>query len=84
MATEAERDHEKIPTRQSAEGSVTTDATSTKDEALALVGEHGHDIDPAIERRVVRKLDLFLLPAMVLGYGLVSHVQKCSGAWHGD
>lgn len=84
MATETQPDHEKNPARQSAEGSVTTDATSTKDEALALVGEHGHDIDPAIERRVVRKLDLFLLPAMVLGYGLVSHVKKCGGAWYGN
>lgn len=42
-----------------------------KDIAIALVGEHRHDLDPAIEARVVRKIDLFLVPAMTVGYGLV-------------
>lgn len=42
-----------------------------KDIAITIVGEQGNAIDPAVEARVVRKIDLFLVPAMALGYGLV-------------
>ncbi|KAI8245918.1 hypothetical protein K4K55_000184 [Colletotrichum sp. SAR 10_96] len=38
---------------------------------LNAVGDHAQVIDPEIEARVVRKIDLFLMPAMVIGYGLV-------------
>lgn len=47
------------------------DIDKDKDVAIAIVGEHRHAIDPAVEARVVRKIDLFLIPAMVVGYGLV-------------
>jgi hypothetical protein len=46
-------------------------AAADKDVALAIVGEHAHDIDPAVEARVIRKIDWFLIPAMIVGYGLV-------------
>lgn len=42
-----------------------------QDVAIAIVGEHRHAIDPAMEARVVRKIDWFLVPAMIVGYGLV-------------
>lgn len=42
-----------------------------KDIAIALVGERRHVFDTASEARVVRKIDLFLVPAMTIGYGLV-------------
>jgi hypothetical protein len=42
-----------------------------QDIAIAIVGEHNHAIDPAVEARVVRKIDWFLVPAMIIGYGLV-------------
>lgn len=42
-----------------------------KDVAIAMVGEQRHAIDPTVARRVVRKIDLFLVPAMFCGYGLV-------------
>jgi hypothetical protein len=42
-----------------------------KDIAIAIVGEQRHAINPAAEARVVRKIDLFLVPAMFIGYGLV-------------
>jgi hypothetical protein len=42
-----------------------------KDVAIALVGERRHALDPTIKARVVRKIDLFLVPAMTVGYGLV-------------
>ena len=42
-----------------------------QDIAIAIVGEHSHAIDPAVEVRVVRKIDWALVPAMIVGYGLV-------------
>jgi hypothetical protein len=48
------------------------------DQAIAIVGEHGHVIDPAEEAQVVRKIDLFLVPAMIVGYGLVYYDSKLS------
>lgn len=43
------------------------DISRDKDVALAIVGDHAQDIDPAVEARVVRKIDLFLIPAMIIG-----------------
>ncbi|KAI5458589.1 major facilitator superfamily domain-containing protein [Mariannaea sp. PMI_226] len=51
-----------------------------KDEALALVGEQKHDVDQAAEARVVRKIDLFLIPAMMVGYGLVYYDKAILGS----
>lgn len=31
------------------------------------LGEHAVSIDPELERRVLRKIDLFLMPAMMIG-----------------
>lgn len=42
---------------------VTTIATP----AMDLVGEEARSIDPSVEKRVLRKIDLFLMPAMVIG-----------------
>jgi hypothetical protein len=42
-----------------------------QDVANAIVGDYAHEIDPVVERRVVRKIDCFLIPAMIIGYGLV-------------
>jgi hypothetical protein len=38
-----------------------------KDIALGLAGEHARDIDPEVEKRVLRKIDVFLIPAMIVG-----------------
>lgn len=48
-------------------------STSFDDQDIAkkLVGDFAVAIDPALERRVVRKIDRFLIPAMIVGYGLV-------------
>jgi hypothetical protein len=48
-----------------------SESTEDRDIAMAIVGEHRQEIDPATEARVVRKIDCFLVPAMVCGYGLV-------------
>jgi hypothetical protein len=42
-----------------------------QDVAMAVVGEHAHAIDPVIEARVIRKIDRFMIPAMIIGYGFV-------------
>lgn len=41
--------------------------TSISAPAVELLGEEARSIDPEIETRVIRKIDLFLMPAMVLG-----------------
>lgn len=49
----------------------TITASDDDDVALAIVGEVSQDIDPVVEARVIRKIDLFLIPAMIAGYGMV-------------
>ncbi|KAH7329606.1 putative MFS transporter [Stachybotrys elegans] len=34
---------------------------------LETLGDEARSIDPAVERRVLRKIDLFLMPAMIIG-----------------
>lgn len=45
--------------------------TSDKDAALAVVSDEAQEIDPAVERRVLRKIDLFFMPAMLIGKRLI-------------
>lgn len=42
-----------------------------KDLAAAIVPDHAREFDRATENRVVRKIDLYLIPWMWLGYGFV-------------
>lgn len=53
------------------------------DDAAALVGVRAHPIDPLVEKRVRRKIDLFFMPTFIVGYGLVYYdkvgrLPKCS------
>ena len=57
------------------------------DVALAIVGLHAQPIDPLVEARVVRKIDLFLIPAMIVGYGMVYYdkvATALSSSCHSD
>lgn len=45
--------------------------TFDKDLAAAIVSDHARHFDRATERRVLRKIDLYLIPWMWLGYGFV-------------
>jgi hypothetical protein len=38
-----------------------------QDIAIAMVGEQQHSIDPVIAARAIRKIDWFLIPAMIFG-----------------
>ena len=51
-----------------------------KDVAIALVGTQAQEIDPVVEKRVLRKIDLFLIPAMIVGYGLVYYDKAILGS----
>ena len=51
---------------------VTTEETSSRDDiAATILPSHAQLIDPALDRRVRRKFDLFFIPLMWIGYGLV-------------
>ncbi|KAF1844216.1 MFS general substrate transporter [Cucurbitaria berberidis CBS 394.84] len=51
-----------------------------KDVAIGLVGEHAREIDPEVEARVLKKIDWFLIPAMIVGYGLVYYDKAILGS----
>jgi hypothetical protein len=42
-----------------------------QDVAMAVVGEHALAIDPVVEAQVIKKIDRFMIPAMIIGYGFV-------------
>ena len=42
-----------------------------KDLAAAIVSDHAREFDHFTEHRVLRKIDLYLIPWMWLGYGFV-------------
>ncbi|KAK4119544.1 MFS general substrate transporter [Parathielavia appendiculata] len=54
--------------------------SSAKDEAIAMVGEQKHALDPVIVARAVRKIDWFLIPAMIFGYGIVYYDKAILGS----
>ncbi|KAL4920621.1 major facilitator superfamily domain-containing protein [Aspergillus aurantiobrunneus] len=47
---------------------------------IDVLGEAARPIDPEVERRVLRKIDMFLMPAMVIGYGLVYYDKAILGS----
>lgn len=51
-----------------------------KDLAAAIVSDHAQEIDASIERRVLRKIDLYLIPWMWLGYGFVYYDKAILGS----
>lgn len=44
-----------------------TASDSGQDDALAFAGDESAPIDPIVEKRVRRKIDLFFIPAMTIG-----------------
>jgi hypothetical protein len=45
----------------------TTPPSQENDVAIGLVGERAQEIDPGVEARALRKIDWFLIPAMIVG-----------------
>ncbi|KAI1385696.1 MFS general substrate transporter [Hypoxylon trugodes] len=70
------------PQEVNADGSrpVSSESVGDKDVAIAMVGEEGHAVDPAVVQRAVRKIDWFLIPAMTVGYGLVYYDKAILGS----
>ncbi len=48
-----------------------TSLPAEKDVASSIVPEYAQSWDPAVEKRLVRKIDMILMPFMWIGYGLV-------------
>ncbi|KAF2120160.1 allantoate transport protein [Lophiotrema nucula] len=61
-------------------GSGASSLSLDKDVAMGLVGEHARDIDPDVEKKTLRKIDWFLIPAMIIGYGLVYYDKAILGS----
>lgn len=53
--------HDTASTNSPANGS------SEKDAALALVSDVAQEINPLVEKRVLQKIDMFFMPAMLIG-----------------
>lgn len=47
--------------------SPTSSVSLDKDVAVGLVGEHARDYDPAVEAKVLRTIDWYLIPMMIVG-----------------
>lgn len=55
----------------------TSSLSLDRDVAIKLVGEHAQEIDPEMERKVLRKIDLFLIPAMIIGTSSLKFSSVC-------
>ncbi|KAL8942665.1 MAG: hypothetical protein Q9216_001519 [Gyalolechia sp. 2 TL-2023] len=51
-----------------------------KDTATAIVSDHAVELEKSADRRVRRKVDLFLIPVMWVGYGLVYYDKAILGS----
>ncbi|KAL4802198.1 major facilitator superfamily domain-containing protein [Aspergillus unguis] len=47
---------------------------------IEALGEEARPVDSELERRVLRKIDWFLMPAMVIGYGLMYYDKAILGS----
>ncbi|KAJ5595596.1 uncharacterized protein N7459_001804 [Penicillium hispanicum] len=51
-----------------------------KDAALAVVSDVAQEIDPVVAKRVLRKIDMYFMPAMLIGYGIVYYDKAILGS----
>ncbi|KAI4174636.1 MAG: hypothetical protein LQ343_002209 [Gyalolechia ehrenbergii] len=51
-----------------------------KDQATAIVSDHALELEKSVESRVRRKIDMFLIPTMWIGYGLVYYDKAILGS----
>lgn len=60
-----------MPDEKSSAPQVNT--SSAAEPIAAILGDEAHHIDPVLEARVLRKIDLFLMPAMLIGTNVTDH-----------
>ncbi|KAJ5542764.1 Major facilitator superfamily domain general substrate transporter [Penicillium sp. DV-2018c] len=53
---------------------------SDKDAALGVVSEVAQEVDSVVAKRVLWKIDLYLMPAMLIGYGIVYYDKAILGS----
>ena len=58
--------------------------TTDQDLAINLVGERAQDIDSEVEAKVLRKIDWFLIPAMIVGTSMLPTSSIPSISHHHD
>ncbi|OQE17865.1 hypothetical protein PENSTE_c019G05711 [Penicillium steckii] len=51
-----------------------------KDAALTVVSDVAQEVDPVIAKRVLRKIDMYFMPAMLIGYGVVYYDKAILGS----
>lgn len=56
-----------------------SDINTKGDVAAQVVGTEAHAYDPSVERRIVRKIDLWVIPFLWFGYGLVYYDKAILG-----
>ena len=71
MASQAEKDASAKPRHSASNHDGSSVDSSEKDLAAAIVSDRARGFDPATERSVLRKIDVFLIPWMWIGYGFV-------------
>jgi hypothetical protein len=49
------------------DASLISSVSLDKDIAIGLVGEHARDYDPEVEAKVLRTIDWYLIPMMIVG-----------------
>ncbi|KAL5905946.1 hypothetical protein ACKVV7_010339 [Pyricularia oryzae] len=64
---------------QAAQGS-NYDSNANEMDPSGYIVESAQPIDPEVAKRALRKIDLFLMPAMVIGYGLVYYDKAILGS----
>ena len=70
MASQGEK-FDSVRSRISSNRDDSSIESSEKDLAAAFVSDQAREFDRATEQRVLRKIDLYLIPWMWLGYGFV-------------
>lgn len=70
MASHREKDRSSKP-RLSPNHDDASVESFERDLAATIVSDHAQEFDRATERRVLKKIDVFLIPWMWLGYGFV-------------
>lgn len=78
MNSPSTADDKQFPSTNANTSPVSETINDDRDLAFKLVGDDVQSIDPAVEARVVRKIDLMLLPTMFMGTMIPSSLKQPS------
>ena len=75
---DGEKDAGLAPTANFVDNESLGGSSFDKDLAAAIVPDHAQDVDSRVGRRVLRKIDMVLIPWMWIGYGFVYYDKVCA------